>query len=65
MNLFLSICLGQESCDAATATGCDDRKSAKWPSDFLCLLLGCWDRLLEEWPGEIFLGNEWKVFFVC
>lgn len=21
-----------------------DRASAKWPSDFLCLLLGCWDR---------------------
>ncbi|KAI5441968.1 hypothetical protein KIW84_011145 [Lathyrus oleraceus] len=56
---------GSSSFDLSRTNFNMPKKSAKWPSDFLCLLLGCWDRLLEEWPGEIFLGNEWKVFFVC
>ena len=50
-------------CPCCNCPGFDDRKSVKWPSDFLCLLLGCWDRFwwmqcLVFKSGQGFCG-EW------
>ena len=39
------------SCWSVTATGCDDRKSAKWPSDFCLPAARLLEQVLAKWQG--------------